>query len=359
MTELLIILLVLSLLPFIGKALYPHSFSWGELALNVLIVAAVVSVAYQAGKYAKAMDVEVWNGEVVSKQMEEVSCSHSYSCPPCTESCSGTGSSRSCTRTCSTCYEHFNDYDWVLSTSIGRMDIDRVDRQGKIEPPRFSIAQIGDPVADTRSYMNLIKAAPASLFNTLAEKTLRQNFPQANISYPSKVYDYHYVDRVLTQNVQIENIGQWNKELANSLRKLGPNREVNLIVVFTASVEPQFANALRSYWLGGKKNDVVVVLGTPNYPQIQWARVFSWSDEEVFKVQLRDAILDLKTAEPVSMFSLTSEFIDASFKRKDMKDFAYLEREIDPPGWLIAALLGLGAALSLGLSAYFARHEVI
>lgn len=359
MIELLLILLALSVLPFIGKALFPHRISWGEIALNVLAVAVLIIIAYQTGKYAKALDVEVWNGAVLSKQMDEVPCSHSYSCPPCTETCSGSGSSRSCYSTCSTCYEHNEDYDWELTTSIGDILIDRVDQQGVTEPPRFSVAQIGDPVAQTHRYMNLIKAAPQSLFNTLTEKTLREGFPQANLQYPSQVYDYHYVNRVLTQGVQIDNLGEWNKALANSLRTLGVKREVNLIVVFTNSNDPQFANALRSYWLGGKKNDVVVVMGTPSYPSIQWVRVFSWSDDEVFKVQLRDALLALKTAEHESVFKLTTHYIDDSFKRKNMNDFAYLENEIDPPIGLILTLLGLGSALSLGLSAYFARHEVV
>ena len=41
------------------------------------------------------------------------------------------------------------------------------------------------------------------------------------------------------------------------------------------------------------KNDVVVVMGTPSYPRIDWVQVLSWTDVELFKVQLRDELMDL------------------------------------------------------------------
>lgn len=359
MIELLFITLALAGLPFVGKLLFPHEISWAEVALNLVVVTVLVSVAYQTSKYAQARDVEVWNGQVLSKAKVKVSCSHSYSCPPCTESCSGSGSSRSCIKTCSTCYDHPYDFDWVLNTSIGKKHINRVDRQGVTEPPRFTVAQIGDPVAQTHSYINLIKAAPESLFNTVAEKSIREKFPHANLPYPSKVYDYHYIDRVLTAGFELFEKGQWNRHLAQSLRELGPTNEVNLVLVMTSDKDPQFAHALRSFWLGGKKNDVVVVLGVDQFPAISWVQVFSWSKEEVFKVQLRDALLELKTASPEAVFATTSHHIAQGFKRRDLKDFDYLKGEIDAPLWLILTLLALGSILSLGLSMFFARNEVL
>ena len=39
-----------------------------------------VAIISGAGAYYQMDDVEVWNGQVLSKQHERVSCSHSYSC---------------------------------------------------------------------------------------------------------------------------------------------------------------------------------------------------------------------------------------------------------------------------------------
>lgn len=117
--------------------------------LKITAILTVGSVALQSLLYVtltlgKAADVELLNGYVTGKERDVVSCSHSYECM-CyyTESCSGSGTSRSCTRTrhCSTCYEHSYDVDWDVHTTVGNLTIDRIDRQGLDQPPRWTAVQ--------------------------------------------------------------------------------------------------------------------------------------------------------------------------------------------------------------------------
>jgi hypothetical protein len=265
MGVLTLILIVPLLWPFIAKALWKREITFFELGANLVVGILVAVGGYYASMHVQAMDVEIWNGTLVSKAKEKVSCSHSYTCN-CRQSCTGSGQNQSCSQVCDTCYEHSHDYDWQLNTEVGSVLIDRIDRQGKEEPPRFTKAKPGDPVALSKPYQNYIKAAPDSLFNASTEQMLKAQFKDVLLAYPAHVYDYHYVNRVLTQGVSLPNLAEWNAELAELLAKLGPRRQVNAILVFTKQSNPQYAEALRAEWLGGKKNDVVVVVGVPEYP---------------------------------------------------------------------------------------------
>lgn len=356
MTTLALLLIIPLFWPIVAKLLWKHEITFGELGINVAAGVAVVLVGWALGRHLQTADYEMMNGEVTQKYSEHVSCEHSYSCH-CREVCSGTGQNKSCSTTCDTCYEHFYDVDWVLGTSVGKIKIDRVDRQGTATPPRYMRALVGDPVARSHEFTNYIKAAPDSLFNAMAEKQLKEQYAGKLPEYPGQVYDYHYANRVLSVGVGIPDIAAWNQDLAMYLRKLGPLKQANVIVVFVNDSNPQFAQALRAQWLGGKKNDVVVVVGTTAYPKIDWVTVFSWTDKEIFKVQLRDALLDLKTAERGPMLKVINDQVLAGFVRKPMADFAYLKDMIEPPSWVLYLLVGLSLIVSIGTSVYLSRND--
>ncbi|KWA84280.1 hypothetical protein WL29_23270 [Burkholderia ubonensis] len=352
-----LLLLVPLVWPFVAKAIWKHEITLGELATNLAIGVLVVLAGYYGSRYAQAYDVEIHNGRLISKNSETVSCEHSYTCN-CRQVCTGSGKDQSCSTTCDTCYEHSYDVDWKLKTEVGDIKVPRVDRQGTLEPPRFSRAQPGDPVSVEKAYQNYIKAAPDSLFNKATEDSLKAQFAGLLPAYPDDVYDLHYVNRVIVQGVPVPDLAQWNSDLQQLLATLGPKKQVNAVVVLTNLANPNFAEALRATWLGGKKNDVVVVLGVTQYPEVAWARVFSWTDRELFKVELRDELQNLHTLDRVKVLAAIRTHIERDFVRKSMKDFAYLQNEIEPPLWMVVLLAIVGLAVSVGVSMYFARNNV-
>lgn len=351
-----LLLLIPLVWPFVAKALWKREITLLELMANLAIGVAVVTASYYGGRYLQGLDFEVQNGRLLSKVSEEVSCEHSYTCN-CRETCSGAGTSRSCSTSCDTCYEHSYDVDWKLKTEVGDIKVSRVDRRGTTEPPRYTRAKPGDPVSVTKAYENYIKAAPDSLFNKATEQSLKAQFAPKLMPYPFDVQDLHYVNRVLVQGVSVPDVAQWNADLQDMLATLGPKKQVNAVIVITSEPNPNFAEALRAHWLGGKKNDVVVVLGVPQYPEIAWSRVFSWTDRELFKVELRDALQELKTLERSQVMGVLKEHITQGFVRKPMKDFEYLKNEVEPPLWLSILLAFLGLAVSVGTSLYLARND--
>lgn len=284
-------------------------------AVIIPVIASFITIGIAWNN--KTSDTEVLNGYVTSKSSKEVSCEHSYSC-----NCNKNG--------CSTCYEHPYDIDWNLHTNLNKdVTIDRVDRRGTKEPPRYTSAKINDSVAMKHTFTNYIKGAENSLFN---ESEVSVKYLNRVPDYPTKVYDYHYINRVLLDKVDnFDGLQEWNSDLAKALNTLGAKKQVNIIILFTSVDTPDYFYSVRKKWLGGKKNDVIIIVGTKNYPDIDWVKVMSWSDSELFKVELQDELYDLKKVNKSAEFiNIISKNVDEKFQRKHMHDFDYLREDIVP-----------------------------
>jgi len=212
-----------------------HQVTWKEFLIHLGCQCIVAGVSIAIIYYQDVTDVEIWNGRVATKYKDRVSCEHSYSCncrQECHESCSGSGSNRSCyqscTTVCDTCYEHSYDYDWVLETTNNEyIRIHRVDRQGVHEPPRFTRASIGDPTSVKHGFDNYLKGASDTLFR---KQGLIEKYKNKLPSYPARIYDYHYLDRVVGK---IGDKQLWNRDLRELNADLGARKQANVILIFT------------------------------------------------------------------------------------------------------------------------------
>jgi hypothetical protein len=323
---------------------------------SVVVAVSLISlIILNFGKAEKTNDSEIWNGQIISKYRETVPCDHSYQCNcVTTNNCSGSGSTYSCysQTICQTCYEHPHDYDWVLNTSIGKINIDRVDSQGVITPNRWTIAKIGEPVAQRHIFTNLVKGAQLSLFNS-TEDQVNSKFKTLIPTYPDRVYDYYRINRALAVGVKVPDLEMWNTQISDILRYLGPKKQANIIVLFVNTNDPKYELALKQAWLNGKKNDVVIILGTTHYPKLDFVRIMSWTDNQMFKIQLRDQLSKFENIDRNAFMQIINDETMKDFKRKHMKDFKYLENEIYPDTWaIILAMLWVIFVTVVG--AYFA-----
>lgn len=365
MNELFLALLAIPLIvPFVMKIWTKGTIQWSELAICTLVTVLAGATVFYTGRYSETNDYEVWNGKVTKVYNERYQCyvngyngcEHYYTCN-CHTTCSGTGENKVCTVSCDRCPVYDWEKSYFANTTIGVYNLGRGDRQGTIPSERWLKAYVGEPVSDSRSYTNWVKAVPDSLFNK----------SQVNIAtldkvpeYPIKVYNTWYVDRVVSVGVPIENIKEWNFKLQEMLSEVGSTKQANVIIMFVPQEDSAIRNAARVKWIGGKKNDVVLIIGVDN-TEISWVDVFSWSKNGVFDVQLREEISSLKNidfSEPNQTINLIKKNINANFVRRPMKEFEYLKDEIKPSIWVIVLTFILSLGVAVGSSVYMHKNEL-
>ena len=357
-TWMLLMLFILPI-PWIAKLIWPREITLPEIGLTTLVAVLLASGVYFLGIAGKTHDVEVWNGEITGKTRVHGTYEQPYSCN-CRQTCSGSGKNQSCSQTCDTCYETHYTVHWNAQSTIGEFGIDSLDRTSRsvymsLDPQRYVNVRIGEPCSRTSAFVNYVKAVPDSLFH--ANPLLAQKFAGLIPEYPSNIYDIYRINRVLAVNVPVTDIGAWNNDLGITLRKLGPQKQANAVIIFVNTPDRNYINALESAWLGGKKNDIIIAVGVTQWPHIDWVEVSSWTKQELFKVQLRDELQALGDVDRAQFMALINKHTTETFVRRSMKDFEYLSDEIEPALWVIILATVLGVLASLGLSYWFYRED--
>lgn len=338
-------LLWLLLIPVcLGIVLYAlrraHQDSWmlcgAYVAAGLFITCALFFIA----KSHKTGDTELWNGQVVSKERIHDDYVRRYECN-CVSHRNSDGTTY---KTCQTCTEDHYTVEWKVNTTIGTFEIQKLDwTNQKVykqpDPPRYTIVEKGEPVAKKMPYVNYIQAVPNSLFDPAAA-TIKEKFKAMLPAYPDNVYDFYHVDRFVGVGWAPADAALWNRDISLGLREIGPRKQVNLIIVVAKTNDPLYEYALRDHWEGANKNDVVVLIGSTEYPKIDFVRVISWTKSELFKVQLRDTI-EAKGTIDRGIVKVCLDQIDTNFERRRMREFSYLDGEIDPPDWLVYTIIGL------------------
>lgn len=348
---LLTLLIIPSLIALGSFLLGGHRVTWQEFVGQLLAQLALIGTAMMVMYSMDTHDTEVWGGRVASKEREVVSCSHAYPCH-----CRPVSCGKNCTTVhCDICFQHRFDVDWTVKTTNGEgLEIDRVNSQGTIEPPRWTAVKIGEPTAVAHSYENFVKAAPDSLFR---HQGLLEKYQDKLPLYPGKIYDYYRIDRLVQVDVQVPDPDAWNRPLEDLNASLGAEKQVNLAVVLVGNQPDDYYEALEQSWIGAKKNDVVAVIGTDG-KAIKWARIMAWTDSEMFRVQARDRLLDLKTLDPKLVLGAMSDTIKTLYVRKPMSDFAYLQESITPTPGQYVFLLIFGILTSIGISVFVVKNDI-
>lgn len=328
----------------LGAFLLMKGISWKEFLVLLLAQLVVAGSSALIVSCENTHDTEIWNGVTVNKKQVTVSCSHSYACNPHPCNCDDKGNCSTCW---DTCYEHTWDYDWDVYTSNNEtITINRVDRQGVNEPPRFRSIKAGEPTSVEHDYTNYIKASPDSLFR---HQGLTEKYKAQLPKNPQDIYDYYRLNRLITVGLGVQDIGLWNSDLSEINGLLGHNRQSNIIIVLVKNKPHDWYSALEEAWIGGKKNDVTLVVSIDDAMKPQWAEVMAWTTNPVFKVKLRDDIMDEPAIDRVAVMTALKWNVNTYFVRKPMADFTYLKGTITPTitEWIITLIIGILVAAGL------------
>lgn len=259
--------------------------------------------------------IQILSGKITSKYRDDVSCEHSYSC-----SCNSDGE-------CDTCYEHTNDYDWVLETNIKnkKIIIDRVDQRGTKEPPRFSNAFIGESAFIEDKYFNYFKMSKRNTIHSEASSSVSNSIEAVNFNYPS-VYDYYKINRVISDGASLPID---NKNIGNMLSSINPQKQVNLIIIVTSKDKDidNYMISVREKFYGGEKNDIFIIIQS-EAGKILNSRVFSRSSNKILDEKLEFFIKKIDEFNDESFQSGVKDIITENFVRENYEQYAYLSNEI-------------------------------
>jgi hypothetical protein len=353
-------IIVLSIIVAVAlRFIFPQRFTNTETFLTMGGAILAGGLMLLIVSYGNTHDFDVLNGQVTGKEMERVSCSHSYSCH-CHMVSSGSGKNRTSHEECDTCYRHSFDQDWVVHSSVGDFDIERIDDQGLGQPKRWTEVLKGDPTSRTEWVTNYVLASPDSLFNTKEQTADAATYGKWLPNY-NKIYDYYKFDHVMNMGTKADT-DAYNKSLASILRILGPAKQANVIVVFVPTADRGYKDALERHWLGGKKNDIIVTIGITDYPKIAWADAFTFgktSGNELLAIKIRQ---DIETVGDVSKVGDVVGSINLNsakyFTREHMKKYEYLENDYVPSGWALLACFIVYGIILIGLVIFFWINDV-
>lgn len=183
------------------------------------------------------------------------------------------------------------------------------------------------PTTATRTWENKVKAAPSVFrYQKVPENVDVFNYP----TNPDKFISGRIVGKVGVETFK------WDQ--MNSL--LGPQKLVNVIAVGLEDKPMADTDLIEAKWVGGKKNDIVIVFGgSKNICKPTWCRVFGWSESELCKRNLETIVLKH------GMTDKTIPFIQEEIKKNytifEWSKFDYLTVEVPLSGyiWLIVAVL--------------------
>lgn len=340
------------------------TYTWGEAGVHLAVVAALMVGGSMAGKYYGLSDTEILSGQLTGKSRIEDQYTETYQC-----NCVTTGSGSSQTTVCSTCFREHYTVDWILKSTLGNYTVKSLDSLSSSvyrtpDPALYTRAKKGDACSKENSYTNYFRAAPNSLKHVTAatryDNYLKQGFLPA---YPS-VHSLYKVDRVLDPGnkmpSQTEN--KLNRLLGLELRQLGAMKQVNIVVVIAPVEAKSYRYALEKHWMGGKKNDAIVVIGSPEYPKVKWADVITLAGttgNEMLAVKIRDQLLDLNNLNNVDKVSdIIATNVKKHFKRMPMAEWEHLKNEYSPPMWLILTLMVVNLIVNALFTWYFHRNDV-
>jgi len=329
---------------------------WG-LQLLALLAGSVISIGLiYSSTFALTGDFSIFNGYVTDKASVKVSCSHQYVCGETCSNVSDRDSKGNVTtrRVCEPVYcdEHDYDIDWDVHTTLGTWTIDRIDRRGVREPPRWGVIDPGEPVAESR-YVSNYMLLDDDRFKT--DPNIMEKFKGKLFEYP-KPFDYYRFNRVVQDNGgDYDGINIW---LNNKLRKDGADKQLNIILVVTQN-DADFYYAQMEYWKGARKNDVILFYGVDDDEKIQWSRAISFADGQNNQILL-SSLSTMTYGKNLTDQLVQEQYakIVQDFTRIPNSKFEYMREGYTPPTWWVLIVSLINLLFAIGAAWFVIKEDV-
>tara|TARA_R110000772_G_scaffold20466_2_gene56693 strand:- start:17570 stop:18778 length:1209 start_codon:yes stop_codon:yes gene_type:complete len=349
---------------------FRHKVLWWEI-LILLGVSLIIGASFKGiATSGMTKDVEYWNTifervEYYEAWDEEVSCSHSYDCY-----CGTDEDGYECC--CSTCYQHIYDVD---DHSERFYKVDNHGNSYEISESEYlrlkekmGNSTFKDLGRDYHSYDgDMYYTSYNGLekdFETIVTEHRYENKPQVI----TNVFQYIEVDsfdlatyklfeypepsgrsRYYQKNI----LGYEDSRAEHRLQilngRLGHSKEVKVFVVVFRNQPMQAGNLQENYWKGGNKNEVVITINIDDNGKPTWCMPFSWSEKELFKINIRNFVMEQEKLDLTSVVNYSYKEIESNYERKKFSDFDYLEVKLTTNQmiWLVITSIIVNILLSI------------
>lgn len=347
------------LLIALTRIVFHHQINWKEWLAQlgiVLVSTGICLLLLYAGAFSRLGDFNILNGYVTEKEGVHVTCEHEHKCGETCRTVTSTDSKghKSSRRVCEPkyCKDHSYDIDWDVRTTLGTYTIDRVDRRGLEEPPRWSEVEVGEPVARSQYTQNYMLI---DVNRFVTDPNIYAKYVGSLPGYPP-VTDYWHFNRVLDDSGRDnDSINIW---LNNQLRKDGAEKQLNVILVVTKN-DPDYYYALMQYWQGARKNDVILFYGVDAEDKVQWSKAIAFADGQNNQIMLKE--LESMTIEESFTDQLVQQqykLIVEKFNRVPNAEFSYMATAYAPPVWWVVVLVLVNLLCTAGMSYVFIKDDV-
>lgn len=151
-------------------------------------------------------------------------------------------------------------------------------------------------------------------------------------------------ERLLGKAAEKISILKWDQMNA----RLGPTKQVNLVLVDFADKDSSYAEYQRALWRGGKKNDLILMVGD------SWSRVYGWTEEEMVKRSIEEILINNPLNDEI--IPLIEEQVRLHYKLVPWKKFDYIPTQ--PTALHIIIYLIFVTATQIGIYLYFHNNEM-
>lgn len=175
------------------------------------------------------------------------------------------------------------------------------------------------------------------------------------IKYPELKNNQIGAYQVNSQKLISEDLLKANDELIKYNAFYGSKYKIRMSVLIFLNKTQDYYEQQRLFWLNGKKNELIVVIGVNDSLDINWVNIMTWSDSELLKSQLKAKIYDMKRLCYECLNSFIIEEMKINWKRKDFSDFDYLT--IEPTAGQFIGSFIFVFLFNIGFGIFFVKND--